>query len=690
MKSFPALSYCFGALLAIVPAAAQNAVRIDEPTGRVGWLLHPYEARSVPPVNSANTTRLESLVHAGNLYLTAQDVIALAIENNIDIEVQRYGPLLAKEILRRAEGGGALRSVGMPVASGPQSVMSQASGLSVGGSSSSSSSGFGSTMGGGFGGGFGGGGSSSASGSGAGASFSGSSSGGSSSGSSGGGFSAGGGSSGSGGSGANAGGGVVTELGPAIPSFDPTVSVMGLYSHSTIPQSNTFLIGTSTFVEQMHNYQGQYTQNWDFGLSAQFSYMSEFNKVNSHDFDINPFTIGSVDVQLTQNLLQGFGPAVNDRNIRIQKNNMKISDLQFKLQVITTVAAVLNLYWDLVSFHDDLVARQQEVQTAQLQLDENKRQVSVGALPDIEVTRAEAQLYAGQSDLLTSQTSLLQQELILKNALSRNGVASPTLASVHIIPLDSIPPPRDEPLDATEDLIQQAISNRVEIAEARINLASDKLNLVGVKNSLKPTLQAFAELTNNGLTGDLTPLGVQEKIGALLVGGYGNLLAQLARRDFPNYSAGLSLTIPLRNRAAQSDYVSSVLELRQNELTLQKSINQVRVDVESAVIGVEQARARYDAALKAKALEQQTLEADQKRFTVQTGTRFQVAQDQRDLAASSDILTQAMASYMHAQITLDQALGRTLDVNHISIEEAQSGRISRASALPANLPGDKQ
>ena len=126
------------------------------------------------------------------------------------------------------------------------------------------------------------------------------------------------------------------------------------------------------------------------------------------------------------------------------------------------------------------------------------------------------------------------------------------------------------------------------------------MNLVGIKNSLKPTLQAFAELTNNGLSGELTAAGAAQPGFDYLAGGYGNLLEQIVRRNFPNYSAGLSLNIPLRNRAAQSDYATSLLELRQNELNLRKNTNQVTVDVQNAVIGLQQARVRYDAASKAQ------------------------------------------------------------------------------------------
>jgi len=188
---------------------------------------------------------------------------------------------------------------------------------------------------------------------------------------------------------------------------------------------------------------------------------------------------------------------------------------------------------------------------------------------------------------------------------------------VHIIPLDRFTPPAAAQPLPLDQLIEQALNKRVEIAQARLNIDSEKMNLVGIKNSLKPNLQAFAELTNNGLTGVLGPGGP-----SYLAGGYDNLLAEIFRRNFPNYSAGLSLSLPLRNRAAQSDYVTSELGLRQDELTLQKNINQIRVDVQNAVIGLRQARARYESAEKARILQQQTLDADQAKYALGATTAY--------------------------------------------------------------------
>jgi outer membrane protein len=614
-------------LLFDVHVFAQNEITVEPATGPLGWLLNPYRPRNVPPIRVTNSPRLDSLIRAGNLYLSSPDVVALAIENNIDVEVQRYGPLLAKEVLRRAQAGGALRSVGSPVAPGPQSVSLQGVSLNPTGAAITS------------------------------------------------------------GTGVSSGGGIVTQLGPLIPSLDPTLSAFANFQHATIPQSNTILTGTTALIQDTRSYQYQYAQNWDFGLTTQLTYSSTHVHVNSQFFSLDPYTSGSMDLQVTQNLLQGFGSAVNGRNIRVQKNNVKVTDLQFKQQVITTVSAALNLYWDLVAFDEDVRARQEEVRAAEQLLEDNKKQVQIGAMAEIEITRAEAQLYAGRQDLTIAQTNLLQQETVLKNALVRTGIAQAGLADMHVVPLDKIAAiPATDEARPIQDLNNQALAGRTEIEQARINIESNKLNLVGIKNSLKPTLQAFAELTNNGLSGQLTALGALEPGVAYLAGGYGNLLAQIARRNYPNYSAGFSLNIPLRNRAAQSDYVTSLLELRQNQLNLQKDTNQILVDVQNAVIGLQQARARYEAAVKSRELQDQTLVADQKRYSLGATTAFQVIQDQRDLATTQSSEVQALANYTHARIAFDQALGTTLEVNHVSIDEALKGQISRPSELPPDLP----
>jgi outer membrane protein TolC len=607
-------------------------IETPPPPRWIGPILRPFhtERRIVSPATLGNTPRLESLIRAGNLYLTAQDVIALALENNVDIAIQRYGPYLAREVLRRAQGGGFLRDVGQPVSPGPTSVSLEGVNVNTVGLPES-------------------------------------------------------------GSGVGSGGGIVIQLGTAPPNLDPVLFAYANFQHSTTPLSNIFLDLIPFLQNDSRTVQVGYSQTFVTGTSAQLTYGTYRSSLNTPANYINPYTQGYLDLYVTQNLLQGFGVSVNNRNIRVAKNNMKVTDLQLKRQVITTVAAVLNLYWDLVSFNEDFRIKQEALNTAQQLYEGNKKQVELGTLPSIEATRSAAEVSSAKENLLIAQTNVAQQETVLKNALSRNGIVSQTLDEVHILPLDHIVVPDKDDLKPTPELVSVALAQRPEIAQTKINIESSVINMGGTRNALLPQLQTFFELTNNGLTGQANP-ATQNISGippGILVGGYGNLLGQVFSRDFPNYSAGFSLNISFRNRAAQADYVTDQLQLRQSQLQYQKAASQVRVDVKNAVIGLQQARARYDTAVATRTLAQQTLEAEQNRFRFGESTIATVVQAQRDLAGDQSAEVQAMANYTHAKVAFDEAVGQTLEENGISMDEAASGHVARASSIPAALPEKK-
>jgi outer membrane protein TolC len=581
------------------------------------------ERRIVAPVRLTNTPRLESLVRGGNLYLSVQDVIALVLENNLDIAIQRYGPPLAREVQRRAEGGGFLRSVDTPITPGPTSVSLAGVSTNTNGLS--------------------------------------------------------------GGAGVGSGGGIVIQYGPTPPNLDPYLFAYANFMHLTSPESNTILSETAALTNDLRQYQFGYGQQFLSGSSLYLTYASSRSLVNSPAPYLNPSTTGYLDLYVTQNLMQGLSIGVNNRNIRVAKNNIKVTDLQLKRQVITTVSAILNLYWDLVSFNDDVRIKQQALATSEKLLQDNKAQVALGSLAGIEVTRAAAEVSSGKQDLLISQTNVAQQETILKNALSRTGVASPWLDEVHIIPLDNIAVPAKEEFKPVAELVQDAIANRPELEQIRLNLESSKINLKGTKNALLPSLQAFAELTNNGLTGPVNPLYSGPPPDPYFTGGYGNLDSQIFRRNFPNYSAGFSLNIPFRNRAAQADFVVDELTLRQSELQLQRALNQVRVDVRNAMIGLQQARSRYEAAVNTRVLSEETLKAEQNRYKYGVSDLTLVIQAERDLTSNQSAEIQAMANYTHARIAFEESVGHTLEVNNISMEEAITGRVARESSIPVTV-----
>jgi outer membrane protein TolC len=224
-----------------------------------------------------------------------------------------------------------------------------------------------------------------------------------------------------------------------------------------------------------------------------------------------------------------------------------------------------------------------------------------------------------EQELLNSETALLQQETIIKSSLSRTGVSSPSVSEARVIPTDRIQGPRVDPVVPLQDLFSLAQQDRPDLQQTRINIENAKIGLQGSRSQLLPSLDVQANLQNNGLAGDVNSLllrgqPVPHSADPYFIGGFGTMLGQLFRRNFPDYSLGFTLNVPIRNRSAQADMIIDSLNLRQQELNEQRALNQARVDISNAVIGVRQARARYDAALKAQTLQEQTLDAEQKKY----------------------------------------------------------------------------
>jgi len=616
---------------------------VYERNGFFNSITKHYRAAEIEPIRLGNSNRLESLLRAGRLYLTLQDAIALAVENNLDVELQRYGPMISNASLQRALAGGLLRGVPPTIQQGPQSAQTQAIGSSTGGTG-------------------GGSGATGASGSSGAA------------------------------SGGGAGGTVITATGTALQNLDPVfVSTLNL-GHSTRPQSNTITTGLTAIAFNSQNFSNAIQQSWLTGTTASLGWNMTGVSSNNPLNDINPSRSGNFQLQISQRLLQGFGIAVNNRNIRIAKNNMKVSDLQFQLQLITTVSAVQNLYWDLVSFNEDLKVKQQAIALAQKLYEDNKKQVEIGTLAPIEIVSAEAQVARRQQELLQSETVLLQQETILKNALSRTGVLSPSISEARIVPMDSITLPALQPVRPMKDLYEEALATRPDLEQTRVNIENTKIGLKGSRSQLLPSLDVQLNFQNNGLAGTSNTLPlpggrppIPDRVDPFFVGNYGRVLGQLFRRNFPDYSFGFQLNVPIRNRSAQADMTLDSLSLRQSELQQQKQLNQLRVDISNAMIALQQARARFDAAKQERILQEQTLEAEQKKYALGASTVFFVIQYQRDLAQAQANEVAALGAYAKAEVEIDRVMGLTLKKNNIDVNEAMSGRVSRP---PSPLPPD--
>jgi len=598
MKQFQSQIALLCVLLMAAPTYAEQAARLQGETnpidlGQQHWysrFTNRYTQPDTAPIRLGNTGRLESLIRAGNLYLSLNDAIALALENNVDIEVQRYVFPLNQTALNKAYAGGG-----------------------------------------------------------------------------------------------------------AVPSFDPAFVGNLNWNHLTQAQANTITTGGLTAsVNNIRLMNFGIQQGFVTGGNVTLGLNNNQTTSNIPSNAYNPSTNSNLQLQLTQPLLSGFGFSVNKRFIRIAKNNLRASDFTFESQVITTVNLVAQTYWNLVTAILNVDAKQQSLAQAQQLYNDNQKQVEIGTLAPISVVQAEAQVASTQTDLINAQGQVLTLETNLKNLLSRVGLASAALAESHIVPTDRVRLPDVEPIEPLQDLVQKALDRRPEISQTRISIENSKIGLTGTRNALLPQLNVVSTLQNSALSGEVNPtpnvnpitgLVVPRVTNPYFVGGYGNILGQIFRRDFPNYSIGFQLNIPLRNRSAQADYTTAQLQLRQSELTYQKSVNQVRTDIANGLIAVQQARAGYQAATKARALQEQTLDAEQKKNALGASTVYNVILVQRDLANARQQEVAALTTYALAKLQLDVATGMVLDRNNIQIEEAKQGHVSRPpDPIPVVLP----
>ena len=605
--------------------------------------IAPYIGRDVAEPSFANTPRIDQLMRGGTLYLSMSDAISLALENNLDLAIARYNLSIADTDVLRASAGGSTRGV--------------ASGLVQG------------TPGGGVGG-FGTG----ASGAGAGGT-----------------------SSGAGGAGTGTGGLVSSTLGTgtAVDSFDPILSANLSTEHLTFTTSNTITTGIGNVQQNTGLANFNYFQGWSTGTALSLGFNNSRNSTNSPTTSLNPDVASSFRMTLRQHMLAGFG-STNRRFIRIAKNNREISDVGFRLQVATTVSQIQNIYWDLVNAYEDVKVKQRSLDLANKTLSDNKKQVEIGTLAPIEITRAESEASTRQQDLIVSQTNLQLQQLLMKNAISRS-LTDPQLAVAPVVPTDTMAVPEQEPVVPTQDLISDALGHRPELAQARIDLTNRDITKKSARNALLPSADFNAWYGGSGLGGQQTVINTCGQPtalpppqcippGTIQRTGFPQSFSSLFTGDLPDYGVGLSIQIPIRNRSAQADQVRSELEYRQAQMRLQQLQNQISIEVRNAQYALQQNRARVEAAQKGRDLAQQSLDAEQKKYALGASTNTLVLQAQRDLAQSASNVVLAMTAYEKSRVELDRVTGLTLDHNNISLADSEVGVVNRTPTVPGVTP----
>jgi outer membrane protein TolC len=582
-------------------------------------------------VSFDNSRRIRELLRAGSLYLSLDDALALAIENNLDVELQRFTMPQGESELRRAQGGGLVRGLGYTLAETPAGVGGPVSPLvtnrTVAGSATN------------------------------GASVS-----------------------------ANAlelgvlgapqvnysvQGTVAQSNGTAVPVYDPSVTGQLNWSRQTTPQTTYSTYDTNTLIANATQANVGLQQGFATGGQAALSFGNLHQSINSLTTSYNPFTGSSLALTVTQPLLRGFGASLNRRYIRIAGNERKIASLLFQQQLILTVYGVVRLYTDFVALYEDVKVKREAVALAERLLSDTRGQVEEGTLAPIELSRANAQLFSTRQDLINSRGLLEEQEAILKNVLTRSEDAG--IRSAHVVPTDTLTIPDRDEVRPVQDLIAEALAHRPDLGQARLQVENSNIALEGARSATRPEVDLVGVLQNNGLAGAATGYGLNPN--PAFAGGYGSVLGQILAHDYPTYGIGLQVTLPIHNRIAESDLARDELQIKQTLIRVQQLQNQARLEVEDALIAMRRARASYEAAVEARKYQQESLDAEQTKFEVGASTVFFVNQYESQLAQAKSAEVVAMSSYVKARAALQRATGTILDEHNVSVEAAEKGAV---------------
>jgi len=603
------------------PATAPLETRQDSiPFDRLQRPSHnpfdAYRGKSVPPPSLANSTRLDSLVRDGKLYLTLQNAIDLALENNLDLVIARYNLPIAQMDVLRTQAGGSVRGVNTGVVSGTPG----GAGVSFGGSA---------------------------------------------------GAGAGGTSGGAGGAGAGASGLVQSTLGTgaAVNSYDPFISAKTYVDHTTQLLPNQILYGVPVIHQNTILGDLTYSQAFATGGAIQVAWNNNRQTSNSPNNTLNPQLNSYFEFYADQQLLAGFGLGPNLRFLRIAKTNQKVSDIAFRAQLIATVTQICDLYWDLVNAYDNEQVRERSVAFATETMNTARKQLALQAIPEMDVLKAETDVATRQQDLTIARTNLELQELYMKNAITRS-LDDPVLQEMPVVPVDHIGTKIEQDTAPAQQMIADALKNRTELLESSLVLENSELSRKTARNALLPSLSVYGFYAGTGYGGTPNPLSGS---GTNVPGGFAGAVDNAFNYSSPEYQVGFQLMVPLRNRIAKADQYRTELEYRQSQVYLEELKKRIRIEVRNARFALEQGASRVDAARHARDLAQRTLDIMQQEQKLGAGSNQQTLAAEHDLALADSALVAAETDYEKARIEVRRATGSVLVDYGISIADAKTG-----------------
>lgn len=592
--------------------------------------IAPYLSTSLNVPRVTNSPRLQDLLRDGKIYMSLSDAIMLALENNYDIAIARYNLDIADTDILRSRAGSNLLGVSSGLVTG-----------TLGGTSTTLASGGG----------------------------------------------PGGTTAGASGAGAGASGLVLTTngSGPLPELLDPVLTGTVQLERARTPEATAFLTGTRSLTQNTDSYNFQYSQGFITGTALSVGFDNSRTTSNNRNSSYSPALQSSMRAQLTQHLLNGFGTGVNGRFIAQAINDRRITDSAFRQQLLYSINQVENIYWLLVSAYESVQSAERALAQSTQVASDDRKQLEIGTLAPLDVLNADNQVASDKQTLITAQTNLEYQQLVIKQAVSRN-LNDPTLSAAPVIPTDRVSLiEMPEETASVEDLVKEAYQNRPEVEQGILNLKNDRLTLKGVKNGLLPTVDLYGFYGSAALGGSanpLCPLGFDPTQCNVATVGYSTAFSNLFNSSNPDKGLGVNITIPIRNRTAQALQARSLVEYRQNQMKLEQIYVQIRMQVINGQYALTNDRAAVQAAMATREYNTQALDAEQKKFKFGASTTALVLQQERNLAASENTVTGALATYARDRASLEQILASTLDKYGISMGDAVSGRVNQQLSIP--------
>ncbi len=587
-------------------------------SGFMSGIFKIYHEREVPRLVLENSARIETLIQDGKLNLTLADALALALENNLDIAVQRYIPEFSQTDLLRSQAGQSPR--GFTGGTTPGGLTSGALGAGLSGSGAGS---------------------------------------------------------GVGSAGGITGGGGAVQVG-ASGSFDPSLSVNFSYDNVTSPLNSKIVSGIYDVSADNTAFTASYSQMFSLGTSYSLTLNGQRQTSTQQNLLYNPASVTRFALGINQPLLNGFGRLTNERYIIVARNNTKVAEHVFRLQLITTVVAVENAYWDLAATQESVRVAEQALGVAEQLYKDNKVKLEVGTMSPLDVTSAESEVAARTRDLTVAKTNLQLQEATLKNMLVKK--VGPELDAASIVIKDPMPQPKPADVPEMEVALANAFETRPELLQAEINLKNQDVSVRFTEDALKPSFSIFGFYAGSGLQGSTVDKN----------SGIGGSFGQSFTADFPEYAGGFSLNVPLRNRTAQADNLRSQLEKNQLLISQQRSRNTIAMEVRKAIIGLIQGQAQVDAAHKAASLAREMWEGEQNKLDAGASTSYQVILRERDFITARQAEVASMVTYAKAIVEMDRARGVTLDRNGIEYGDALRGNLSKNPVPSFSIGGPRE